>query len=103
MSATIAGTLVSGRSANVGIATAPMVVPTNTISAKLTLGGAIDASNTCKTQKSTNNGLTWADQSTYNSAQAAVGVTVAAGEHWRIVSVAAQAIKQIDYKLTCES
>lgn len=99
----IAGTMTSGQSVNIGIASGVMVVPTNTTSAKLTLGGAINASNTVKTQKSTDNGLTWADQVTYNSAQSDAAVTVVPGEHWRIVSVAMQAFKSIDYKLTCES
>lgn len=70
--------------------------------AKLTTVG-VDASNTVKTQRSTNNGLTWIDVTTYNSEQSATVLTPAAGEQYRLACVALQAGKQIGYKLTRES
>lgn len=79
-----------------------LVVPSSTTTARLTLAG-LDGSNTVKTQRSTNNGVTWVDQSTYNSDQNQVGVAVAAGHHWRIVTVAMQPIRSIAYKLSAES
>jgi adenosylmethionine-8-amino-7-oxononanoate aminotransferase len=78
-----------------------MCTPTGVTSMKLTLTG-LDASNTVKTQKRTAGGA-FADQTTYNSNQAAVGVTVAAGEEWRVVCITQQAIKEIQYTLSCES
>jgi len=90
--------------ATVGSATVAgdtMCVPTGVTNMKLTLTG-LDASNTVKTQKRTAGG-TFADQTTYNSNQSAVNVTVAAGEEWRVVCVTQQPIKEIQYTLSCES
>ncbi len=103
MSQAVKGSFTSGQSVNIGQASDVLVIPSGVVAMALTLGGAIDASNTCKTQKSTDNGQTWADQTTYNSAQAAVAVTVAHGEQWRLVAVAAQALKAIDYTMSVES
>jgi len=79
-----------------------LCVPTSTTTMRLTLTGC-DGSNTVKTQKRTSSGGTFVDQTTYNSDQAAVGVTVAAGEEWRVVQVTQQATRNILYKLSCES
>jgi len=79
-----------------------LVIPTSTVSMKLTLTG-LDGSNTVKTQKIVAPGTAWADQVTYNSDQAAVGITVAAGEQWRVQTVTQQALKDIRYKLSAES
>jgi hypothetical protein len=48
-------------------------------------------------------GGAWVDQTTYNSDQTNTAVTVAAGEEWRLVQVTQQAIKDVRYKLSCES
>jgi len=77
-------------------------VPTGATAMKLTLTG-LDGSNTVKTQKRTSPGGAFVDQTTYNSDQSAVSVTVAAGEEWRVVQVTQQATKDIRYKLSCES
>jgi len=69
---------------------------------KLTTVG-LDASNTIKTQKSTTNGSTWVDQTTYNSDQTATAITVAAGEQWRVIGVTQQAFKDIRFKLSMEN
>lgn len=103
MSQKIAGTFVSGNSANPGQISDTLVIPSGVTAAKLNLGGAINASNTVKTQKSTNNGQSWSDVATYTSAQTNASVTVAHGEHWRLVGVAAQALKAVDYSLSVES
>ena len=99
----ISGTFSGGISVNIGNPSGPVIIPTSTVQARLTLGGSIDANNAVKTQKSTNSGHTWADVTTYNSVQNAVAVAVVAGEHWRLVRVSAQTLKQVDYSFTCES
>lgn len=99
----ISGTFTHGASVNIGNPSGPVIVPTGTTQARLTLGGSIDASNTVKTQKSVNSGLTWADVATYNSAQSAIAIVVVPGEHWRLWPLAGQTMKQIDYSFTCES
>ena len=70
----------------------------------------IDASNTVKTQKSVDNGLTWADGATFNSAQLATLITVVgddnlptASEQWRLALVAQQAVKTMEYELSLEN
>lgn len=84
-----------------GVAGDVMCVPTGKTSMRLTLTG-LNGSNTVKTQKRTAGG-TFADQTTYNSDQSAVSVTVASGEEWRVVCVAQQPIRHISYILSCES
>ena len=110
MSQIVKGTFASGGSVNLGLLSDTLVIPTpsnapasGASALKLTLAGSIDASNTCKTQKSVNNGLTWTDQTTYNSAQTLTQVTVAAGEQWRLALVAQQAGKSMDYELSIQS
>lgn len=104
MSQNVKGTFYSGNSSNAGSQLSDvLVIPTGVTSMKLSVAGAVNASNTVKTQKSTNNGQTWADQSTYNSAQSNTAVTVVAGEHWRLALVASQVLKAIDYSLSVES
>ena len=70
--------------------------------AKLNTVG-LDASNTIKTQKSTDNGITWVDQATFNSDQVNTLIAVAHGEQWRIFLLAQQAGKQIQYSLGVEN
>ena len=111
MSQNIRGTFSSGASSGVGQTSDVLAIPTGTTTARLTIpndsthpvNSTIDASNTCKTQKSADSGATWADQTTYNSAQSAVAVTVAAGEQWRLVLVSQQANKSMAYELSAQS
>ena len=103
MSQNVKGTFSSAGSVAVGQLSDVLAIPTGVTNMRLTLGGTIDASNTVKSQKSTNGGQTWADQTTYNSAQSAVAVTVAAGEQWRLCLVTQQALKTMDYSLSAES
>jgi predicted cupin superfamily sugar epimerase len=102
MSQCIQGTFTTGAVAAPGEISDALVIPTGTTTARLTTLG-LDASNTVKTQKVTAPGTAWADQTTYNSDQTNLGITVAAGEQWRLVHVAATAIKDIRYKLSAES
>lgn len=97
------GSLSTGQSANgmANVAGDVMCVPTGTTTMRLTLTG-LDGSNTVKTQKRTAGGV-FADQTTYNSDQSNVGVTVAAGEEWRVIGITQQATRDIRYKLSCES
>lgn len=103
MSQNISGTFVNGQSANPGQISDTLVIPSGVTSARLNLSGAIDASNTVKAQKSVNNGQSWTDGSTYNSVQANTAITVAHGEQWRLVTVAQQALKAVNYSLSVES
>lgn len=104
MSQNVKGTFASGNSSNAGSQfSAELVIPTGVTSMRLNIGGAIDANNTVKSQKSVNNGQTWADQTTYNSAQVNTSVAVANGEQWRLALASEQALKAIDYSLSVES
>lgn len=111
MSQNIRGTFASGQSSGVGQTSAELMIPSGVTSAKLTIpndsthpvNSTIDASNTVKTQKSTNGGQTWTDQTTYNSAQSATAITVAHGEVWRLVLVTQQAGKSMSYELSVQS
>jgi hypothetical protein len=102
MTAQVSGTFANGQSVGVGIRGDVLVIPSGYTSMQLTLDGAIDGSNTVKTRKSTNGGQTWTDQTTYNSAQAGVAVTVAHGEQWVLETVTGQASKQIGYRMECD-
>lgn len=102
MSQAVSGTFANGGSVAVGMASDVLVIPSGVTAMYLTLGDAIDGSNTVKTQKSTD-GQAWADQTTYNSAQNGTSVTVAHGERWRLVTVAGQASKQISYRMSVEN
>ena len=77
-------------------------IPTGTTAMKLTTSG-LDVNNTIKTQKTTSPGGPWVDQVTYSADQAATSIAVVAGEQWRVVGVTQQALKDIRYKLSCES
>ena len=79
MSQNVKGSFASGASVQIGETSAELVIPSGFTTMKLTTVG-LDASNTVKTQKSTNSGAAWADQTTYNSDQTATAVTVAHGE-----------------------
>lgn len=102
MSQKIAGTFASPLSVMLGQISDSLMVPSTPVQAKLNTIG-LDASNTVKTQKSVNNGASWVDQVTYNAEQTNTLITVAHGEVWRIVSVAQQVGKQIQYSLGVEN
>lgn len=102
MSQAVKGSFTSGASVNVGVNSDALVIPSGVTSMKLTTVG-LDGSNTVKTQKSTNNGQAWADQTTYNSDQTSTAVTVAHGEQWRLFVISQQATKTIAYTLSAES
>jgi hypothetical protein len=102
MSQKIAGTFASATGVLLGLTSAQLVIPSTPVQAKLNTVG-LDASNTIKTQKSTDNGVTWADQATFNSDQVNTLIAVAHGEQWRIFLLAQQAGKQIQYSLGVEN
>lgn len=102
MSQNVKGSFVNGASVGVGETSAELVIPSGAVSMKLNATG-LDGSNTIKTQKTTNNGHTWVDQTTYNSNQVNTVVTVAHGEQWRLFCITQQAIKVIDYSMSVES
>lgn len=77
-------------------------VPYNVTTMKLTTLG-LDGSNTLKTQKSVGSNGAWADQVTYNSDQTNTAITVVPGEQWRVQLITEAAVKDILYKLSCES
>lgn len=101
--AVVSGTFANGQSVFNGNPSGALVIPSGKTAFKLTLGGDIDGANTVKAQSSGNNGLTWADGDTYNSAQVDTSVAAVAGTHWRLVTVAGQANKVIHYKMSVES
>ena len=102
MSQKIAGTFASASGVLLGLTSAQLVVPSTPVQAKLNTIG-LDASNTIKTQKSTDNGITCVAQTTYNADQVNTLVTVAHGEQWRVFLLAQQAGKQIQYSFGVEN
>lgn len=102
MSQNVSGTFLSAQSVDIGQISDVLMIPTSVVAMRLNLSG-LDASNSVKTQKSVNNGQTWVDQTTYTSNQVNVSVTVAHGEHWRVIEVAQQVGKQMTYSLSVES
>ena len=102
MSQNIKGSFASTSVSILGVSSDVLVIPSSTVSAKLTTTG-LDGSNTIKSQKSTNSGASWTDQTTYNSDQTATSVTVAHGEQWRLVVVSQQVSKTISYSFSAES
>lgn len=102
MSQNVKGTFASGASVQIGETSAELVMPSGSASFKLTTAG-LDANNTVKTQKTLNNGHTWADQVTYNADQAATVIAAVHGEQWRLVHVAGQALKRVDYSMDAQS
>lgn len=102
MAQVLAGTFATGSLGIGGQVSGPLPIPASKTQMRLTLTG-LDASNTVKTQKRTSPGGAWADQTTYNSNQNAVAVTVVPGEEWRVASVAMQAIREIRYALDLQS
>lgn len=102
MSQAVDGSFASGGSVQIGEASAELVMPSGSASLKLTTLG-LDANNTVKTQKTLNNGYTWADQVTYNADQTATVIPAVHGEQWRLVHVAGQALKRICYEMSAQS
>lgn len=103
MSAAVAGTFANGQSVGVGQTSGVLVIPSHASAFALYLDGDIDASNTVKVQTSANNGVTWADGDTYDDVEVATSVNAAAGTHVRLMTVAGEANKAINYKLSVES
>ena len=101
MSANVSGSFSTASVAVAGNNSDILAVPTGTTSAKLTLTGC-DVNNTCRTQKRTAGG-TWANQVTYNANQTNTAITVAAGEEWQLVHLTAQAMHDLQFRLSCES
>lgn len=102
MSQNVKGTFATGSNPVSGYESAALVIPTGTVTMRLTLTG-LDASNTVKTRKRTAPGGAYADQTTYNSNQSNVAVTVAAGEEWQVIGITQQAFKDIQFTLSAES
>lgn len=103
MSQDVKGTFTSAGSVGVGALSADLLIPSGCVVMYLSLAGTIDASNTAKTQKSTDQGASWSDVTTYNSAQSLTPVTVATGERWRFALVTQQASKDMRYALSAQS
>lgn len=94
----IQGSFTTGSAASTGGAASDVCcIPTGKTTMRLTVTG-LDGSNTVKTQKRTAGGA-WADQTTYNSDQSNVAVTVAAGEEWRLAQITQQAVREIRFVL----
>ena len=102
MSQAVAGTFCTTTTAFTGQISDVLPIPSSPPTMKLSLSG-VDASNTVRTEKRTTPGGAWATQVTYNSNQSATPVTVVAGEEWRLVTVLAQTMKSIAYKMSLES
>lgn len=102
MSQNVKGSFASGASVQIGETSAELVMPSGSANLKLNTVG-LDANNTVKTQKTTNSGHTWVDQTTYNADQVNTVVAAVHGEQWRLVHVAGQALKAITYSLSAES
>lgn len=98
----VKGTFTSTRSTAASKRSDVLQIPTGVTSIKLNITG-LDANNTVRTQKSTNNGGNWVNQTTYSSNQTNTAVTVAHGEQWRLFAISMQAGKNIDYSLSAES
>lgn len=63
----------------------------------------VTAANSIKSQKSTNNGVTWTDVSTYITDIVRVTITPGVDESYRFIAVSMQANKQVRIKATRES
>jgi hypothetical protein len=102
MSSSIAaGTFANGTSASTGGNPSDVcIIPSGRTSMKLTLTGC-DANNRVKSQKRTAGGV-FTDQTTYSTDQNAVAVPVVAGEEWRVITIAQQAIREIRYVLDAQ-
>lgn len=101
---TVAGSFTSGTAHSANVTAGQQISASLQGGAmKLTLTG-LDANNSVKSQRSDDNGLTWADVTTYVADQAAVAVTDnAQGRQYRLNLVKIQAGKVISYKMTKES
>lgn len=98
----VQGTFATGGVAGSGLDSDDLMIHSSVTTMRLTITG-LDGSNTVKTQKRTTPGGAWVDQTTYNSDQSNVGVTVAAGERWQLLTITQQATRDIRYKMSLES
>jgi len=103
-SAHIAGTFAASYAiSTIGALTSQiLMIPSGVTQAKLYLTG-LDINNKVRMQKSTDNGVTWVNQTLYNSDQSGTVLTVAHGEHWRASVPDMEAGKSMAYKLSVES
>jgi hypothetical protein len=69
----------------------------------IAISGDIDASNTVRLQKRTTPGGAFSTVQTYNAVTTPTNVSVAAGEEYRVITVAMQPFKAIHYKFSLES
>ena len=97
-------TFTTGGNSAIDVPGDTLIVPTGTTVMRLTITG-LDASNTVKTQMRVPMSIVpiFVDQTTYNADQTNVSVTVVAGQEWRVVTITQQPIRDIRYKMTCES
>lgn len=105
-SAHISGTFTGGSTDHAGAlyqGSAELLIPAGVTSARLTLTGGLTANDRVRTQRSTDGGDTWTNQTVYNSDQNATNVTVVPGHRWRIVTVNLRANRDINYLFTVES
>ena len=102
MAQVVQGTFATGPTSSVGNVSDSLLIHSSITTMRLTLVG-LDGSNTVKTQKRTSPGGSFVDQTTYNSAQTFVAVTVAAGEEWRVFQVTQQVQRDVQYKMSLES
>lgn len=107
----IKGTFSPGPGGNPNAYSDTLVIHSTATVARLSLGGFPgypgDSGDSVKTQKSLNNGRTWADQSTYSvpasdSRVLVATVSVAHGEQWRLM-VVGRPTKSVDYSLSITS
>lgn len=105
MAQNIAGTFVATVGATAGGQASPiLVIPSGVTSARVNVSGDIGASNRVFVQKSTDNGQNWTLTNNLSAAQTNLAVTVAHGEHWRLLAQStSNANKTIVYSMSVES
>ena len=102
MAQVVGGTFATGSAASAANVSDSLMVHSSITTMRLTITG-LNGSNTVKTQKRTTPGGTFSDQTTYNSDQDSVAVTVASGEEWRVFQITQQATWGVRYKMSLES
>lgn len=100
MSANVKGTFSPAPGANSNAVSDVVAITAGTTVARLSLTGA--AGDSVKTQRSQDDGQSWADQATYTVPQVNTAVTVAADEQWRLMAVGVPS-REIHYGLSIES
>lgn len=100
MPANVKGTFAPAPGANSNAISDVLVITSGATVARLSLAGSTGDS--VKTQRSQDNGQSWADQSTHTVPQVNTAVTVATGEQWRLMAVGVPT-REIHYGLSLES